>query len=76
VLSRCWGCDRLGLCRGVLGAVVCLVQAAAGRLAVPVIWSQIAKRTVISRQWSGAEVASRVVGARLVHWWGAIVCLR
>ncbi|GAB2722720.1 hypothetical protein GCM10010442_49960 [Kitasatospora kifunensis] len=59
-IVACDGCCHVvggvasGGVSGRAGARAGLVQAVAGRLATPVIWSQIVKRTVISRRWSGA----------------------
>lgn len=56
-LSRVW---VLGGVSGRAGAGFRLrAQAVAGRPAVPVICSQIAKRTVISARWSGAVIRWR-----------------
>ncbi|GGT69418.1 hypothetical protein GCM10010207_79970 [Streptomyces atratus] len=55
--GRCHVVGGIGVWRCVRAwsrRLLAVGQAVAGRPAAPVIWSQIVKRTVISRRWSGA----------------------
>jgi hypothetical protein len=59
-LSRCWLCDCLTVRQGRvgLGSRAC-VQAVVARAAMPVMCSQLAKRTAVSARWSWAGIRCR-----------------